>query len=152
MIYKIIYNTESKEYYFYTSDSVTSGWIVFDDSVSEQFYENLQKYQDWEEKAIKDGVTIQKELSNSQLIGDVRWKTEEGSHSGKNIKMNFIFHSQSKDRHQLVITTTTIESTVSGASFRLKPLYLEREQVDALIAGISPEEIEKTVNIYADFN
>lgn len=149
--YRIIYNTESDEYYFYTSDSVTSGWIVFDEIMAEKFYNNLLKYQEWEVQALDLNVAIQKELPDSRLMGDVRWTIEGESHSGEGMVMNFVFLSQSEEVHQLVITTTTVDSAVAGSSFCLEPLYLTSEQVASMVIGFSPEAIKKILAVYSNF-
>lgn len=148
--YTIIYDTESDEYYFYTSGLFSSGWIIFDVADFEVFRKNLFKYKEWEQIALTNQAEIEKELIDSQITGDVIWQSAQRWHTGKNIAMDFIFFSQSKDRHQLVITSNAIKSSLNESiSFELKPIYLTSAQVDAMITGLSNASISQRVDEYA---
>jgi len=148
--FKIILNTESGEYYFYTTDYSTSGWIIFSEDDFNKFRTNLLKYKKWENIAIDNEAVIEKALPDSEITGDVRWKSEERVYSGKNITVSFTFLSQSKDWHQLVITSSTTEATETGHFFRLEPIYLGIAQIDAMIDSISFGSIQGKVNEYRD--
>lgn len=148
--YKMIFNTESEEYYFYTSDSLTSVWIIFNEDNAGKFRANLSKYKEWEKIAIGNKTKIEKSLPDSQIIGDVRWKNENGVHAGKNIAMGFTFLSQSETWHQLVLTSTTVDSTTNDYIFFLAPIYLASEQVTSMMESFSAESIQAKLDVYSE--
>ncbi|MBA7541195.1 hypothetical protein ES705_33502 [subsurface metagenome] len=119
----------------------------------------LAKYLEWEQIVITNAVEIDKTIPHSVFLVDVNWRFGNDWYDGKNLSLSFDFVSQSKTRHQLVISSGEIPCLASFHSprfptegetkfYKLNPLYFDKDQVLSLQKGITPEAIQKAMDEY----
>jgi hypothetical protein len=149
--YQIQYDTEKNQYYFYTSDFLTKGWIVLSDGNIESLRNSLSKYFSWESTAVTNKVKLEKELPGSVISTNVIWKYGDDWFNAYNITLKLIFFSQSEQRHQLVIYSNKVTSTSNQfIEYKLEGTYLEKSEVLSLYQDLKIENIKITFEKYAE--
>ncbi|QXP62078.1 hypothetical protein [Polaribacter sp. HaHaR_3_91] len=142
--FSIKYDTEDKIYYFFSSDFMKKGWIILKEEQLNQFRLTLEKFNDWEAIAIKNKVELEKEFPNSELNCKVSWYYVNDWYHSTGTKMNFKFFSQSKTRHQFIISSNLVTSNSNQfIEYKLETFYLDKNQVNLFINGISLSSIEQ---------
>lgn len=138
----IKYDMENEVFYFMTTGLNSIGWIFLLPDQLDGMRETLVKYCEWEATAVRNGVETQKEIPNSRIDTGVVWKWGDDFYSGKGLVVSFTFFSQTPERHQLVIETNKVPSLKNQfIDYKLDTLYLEKNQVLALIKGITGDAI-----------
>lgn len=149
--FAIKYDTEKDQYYFYTYDFMTKGWVFLTNKDLEKLRNILTKYKKWEKTAIENEVEIEKEFPNSQISGKVVWKSADEWFSASNITIHFSFFSQNKYRHQLVIFSNKVNAFSNEFMvFKIEPIYMDKNQVEDFLHGISSDSINIKLKEYSE--
>ena len=133
----------------YESDFAKSFLLKYDGvyySLSDENIKSLrsacEKYFEWEEIAVKNGAEITKEIPIRINIAAI-WESYTGESCLGGGELYFTFFSQSKTRHQFVISSTKIQDVLGGYSTTtLDDLYFDKEQVKTLYNDISEEKMK----------
>ena len=143
----IKYDDEKQIFYFYTQDYINKGWIIISEENLIILRNVLNKYLEWEKKAIENKITIEKELPDSNITTKVIWEFGDEWYSSNNLKIKFTFFSQTENIHQLVISSNkTTSSSNEFINFKIDTLYLNKDQIIEFLNGITDEEIKKRID------
>lgn len=141
--FEIRLDTETQKYYLFKNEIMSSAWIHLKKIDLEKLRKTLEKYNEWEKTAIENQVKIKKEIPNSKLRCKIIWQFGDEWYSGTAIDLYFTFFSQSITHHQLVISSSKIESTSNEyIEYKLDPLYLNKNHIEIFLNNIS----EKALN------
>ena len=177
--YAIIYETDNNQYYLVITDSRYEGWIHLNYGNIETLRYILYKYFEWESIIIKDQAVVIKSITetfpafqfstkvswfnwwfeppdhsleyplNRSLGNDGNYNFDDVEYSANHFNLDFVFFSQSKDWHQLEITSNEVKSDADDyVSYSLVSLHLNKENVSDLLDGISDESIENAIDKY----
>lgn len=144
--FAIKYNTERDQYFFFSSDFMSKGWVYLDTEDIQKLRDILNKYLEWEVIAIENDVLLKKEIPNSRIEGKLSFRYGDEWYSSSGLRMNFTFFSQSVERHQLVIGSNKVDSTTNQfIDYQITKLYLGHDDVVDFLAGISPDTLEMKI-------
>ncbi len=142
--FAIKYDDDKKIYYLYVNNALNKGWIHVSAENLIVLRNSLNKYLEWEKKAIANKVKIEKKIPNSDIETSVTWNYGDDWFSADNLKIEFTFFSQTEKLHQFVISTNVVNAESNEyIDFKVDSLYLNKDQVEALLKGISDVSIEK---------
>lgn len=141
----IKYNLDEEKYYLQVNDVFNKAWIELTENDIESIRGNLVKYHEWKKIAIENSTRINKVLPNGEYKCNVTWKFgSDWYYSGKWTKLNVTFkvYSQSETRHQLVIYSDDVSSTINTyIEYEMPKLYFDELAVDGFIEVISTQNI-----------
>jgi len=146
--YWIRYETETNKFYLKTYDFINTIWVELDHSDIEKMRETFTKYLEWESKAVSEQVKIEKEIPESNIRTISMWKSSK-YHQSNSAELAFLFFSQTKNWHQLVIfSNKMISKDNEYIDCEIEGLYIDKEDVELLLNGISEENIKIKMDEY----
>ncbi len=137
----IFYDSERKSYSLAVNDIFGLSTIELKKENRETFIAALDKYFEWEEKAIQIKAKIEKEINRVPV--EIRWEfgdTWYASRLRDKPKMYINFFSQSETRHQLVLQFSKVESYLNEyIDKKVESLYFNKDLVLKLKEAFSPK-------------
>ena len=104
----------------------------------------IKKYFEWNTKAIKKQVMIEKDIAG--VITRIGWEIGDTTHFSDTDPLKFTFYSRSKNDHELKIVIEKATSVKNQYITRTSDcIYLTFEQVKELQEALSEEVIAKQV-------
>jgi hypothetical protein len=101
---RIYYDKETNSFDFYVEESMYVNGFTLNRAQADVLVSLIDKYKEWNLKASKQGVTLEKEIGKLDTSATF-WKIGNGDWSyGLKPTLSFGFLSQSSKTHQLVIT------------------------------------------------
>lgn len=126
----------------FQSDGIYYYTIFFTDSERKELIDSLDKYNKWEEIAVKKKETVEKEIGtvNSTVLWGIQNQTYGGTEYGD---ITVKFFSQNIYRHQLIIYYPRFNRDY--IAFNSPPMYLEKESVKVLLSLLQDKSINKSI-------
>jgi len=157
---KIEYDTDSKQFTFTISESPNITVFLINGDSADFLLQVIEKYLQWNQKAIEKEVTLTKELS--KLDAEITfWRTATGAvYTGGKEELTLTFASRSSIDHRLAIKFPQFTSEFTKyVSHWPKTLYLDFNDATKLKETLSEEGLQKLivkankqVAIEAEFN
>jgi hypothetical protein len=145
--FSIIYEEQNDIYLFFYRDYSYRYWLGMNKDNLNSFRNTLNKYLDWEQKAIDNKVELEKEIPDSLIPSAIFWKDNydyEG-HIGSTF-FSFTFFSQNITDHQLVISFSKAQDNNDKYStVKIDDLYLYNTDVKYLLSALSEANIEYAI-------
>jgi len=99
---RLDYDPEKKTFDFYVKESLFLSGFTMTRENADQLIKAIEKYEEWNKKAIEKEVTLEKDISEISLK-DIFWQSgDDWRFSGKT-QTTASFFSQSKTRHQFIL-------------------------------------------------
>lgn len=157
---RIDYDPERDTFDFYIKETLYVVGLTLSRAQANDLIQAIDKYEEWNIKASKKGVTLQKEISQLQS-SEFFWRAGKGDWNfgdGSNISTEFF--SQNTKKHQLVIFFPKFVSKHNQfLSHRPEELYFNYKEALKLRDALKSEEIskfmvkaKKQAEINAEFN
>lgn len=145
-ILQVKYDTKANSYYLVTADSMTVSYVEFKPAQIKALSAALSKFTGWRLKAIKKGVTLEKEIAKISF-SQALWKTGDSwSLAPGGAELRAVFFSQNKKDHQLVLVMpTVVDARNKYIKHTVDPLYLNLEGVQQLTERLKPEAVNSTI-------
>ncbi len=138
------YDDEYNEFMFYFSDGLIKNVIIIDENETKKILTAIDKYEDWNKKAIKKAVTLEKNIAkielgvNSWRIGNTEWVKSDA------ITLSITFLSQNKNRHQLLFSFSKAQAMANDyLTNRPCSLYFDTKDIEKLKESLSSEAVKK---------
>lgn len=143
--YAIKYDDQKDIFYFKIPDWLDTAWIHLSWKDMQQLRKNFEKYFEWESVAIKNEEEIKKDLPDSTITTNITWNSGDNWYYDKNFVLNFVFFSQSKTCHQLVLHTSKATGSNRFATYKIDGFYFDKSQVQKLYDGIEENKLKEQV-------
>ncbi|NIZ19589.1 hypothetical protein [Entomospira culicis] len=133
-----------------TTDSIGSIYRLTlvdakDKRTDETFRNALTKYLEWEAIARREAVEVEREITS--LVALPEWKSVGTWYTGvRRSTIKLLIFSQNVTRHQLVLSASKVASKANQyIDFDMDKLYIDKDQVEALLKLLEPEHIAQKV-------
>ena len=143
--YAIKYDDQKDIFYFQIPDWLDTAWIHLSWKDMQQLRKNFEKYFEWESVAIKNEAEIKKDLPDTTITTNITWNSGDNWYYDKNFVLNFVFFSQSKTYHQLVLHTSKATGSNRFATYKIDGFYFDKSQVQKLYDGIEENKLKEQV-------
>lgn len=152
------YDTEIRQFLWYIDYTMLPIVVLLSDDVRDSTLEYISKYKEWNKKASQKGVKVDKEIGTLPPT-TVWFKYGDVWHPDISAKIQIKFFSQSTQRHQLIVSLGTLESSYNEfISHQPDTLYLWWKDVIAFEKAIGDsayreylEEVKRKQSIEEDF-
>lgn len=147
----INYDTELNVFAFTVVDYFETKVLVFSKENIASLRKNIEKYFEWNDLAIEKQTTLSKQLPDSHM--EVTYLELSGNdvYSSFNFGLDFVFFSQNKLNHQLVIMGDTVPSMQNEyIDCEISDLYFDNEQITQLYNAFSEENIAAKMKEYEE--
>jgi len=157
---RIDYDPEEKQFDFYIKGTLYLTGFSLTREQADSLIAAIEKYKEWNLKASKKGVTLEKEI-NKVMSSRTFWKIGNGDWKlgwGANLAIYFL--SQSEQKHQLVIVFPKFKAKYNDYStHRPETLYFNYDEAMRLKEALTEkaisifiEKAKKQAEIEAEFN
>ena len=149
-----IFNDQKLDFYcdsqkntveIYSNDFIYRNGITFTNESRLELIKNISKYFEWEALAIKENVTLEKEVG--QIRTPTAWKSNNSDkwyHGEANIIIKFF--SQNTKRHQLLINFSEAHATENYyITNKIDEIYFDKAEVEELNKLLSIENIKSGI-------
>jgi hypothetical protein len=139
------YDVETKDVLIYIDDIICTPVIVLSAEKRLNFIQGLNKYFEWNDKAVKKGIKIEKEIAHFETSFYFKYG-DEWDKSMDDVPIILTFFSRSAENHELVIEIGKITSS-SNEFITCSPSqqYFEAKQVKALKKCLLETTIDKKI-------
>ena len=142
--YTIKYESSNDTFLFDFTKSYPKAILIFNQNNLIQLRQNLQKYFDWYDLAIKKQAKLKKEFPNSQIKVRLINPFGDSVYTTDNFILHFIFSSKNIETHHLIIESDPIESSESYFfDCEMNDVLFTYNEVQALRDFFTEENIEK---------
>ncbi|MBZ0190101.1 MAG: hypothetical protein K8F34_00245 [Candidatus Kuenenia stuttgartiensis] len=144
---RIDYDPDKNQFAFYIKENLYLTSFKLSREQADSLIAAIDKYKEWNLKASKNGVTLEKEISKVE-VSNTSWKLgDDWDFGGKSILI-ISFFSQSKQRHQLVVSFLKwIDRFNEFSTHTPETLYFDYDEAIKLKNALSekaiPEFLEK---------
>jgi len=142
--YQIKYDDKENVFYFYSSFFGIKTWIYLNRNNFTKMRTIFDKYFEWEDTAIKNKVTVNRDIPDSRITQSVSWTSGTYWYSSNRLSFAFKLFSQSETRHQLIMSFSQVTSNY--IDYQMDNLYFDKNQVRALYNTISDTNITKELD------
>ena len=160
MATRIDYDQEKDAFDFYIKENLYLTGFTLSRKEADSLIALIDKYKEWNLKASKKGVTLEKEIGKFESEGTF-WKIGNGDWSfGYGVNITAIFFSQSEKIHQLVISFPKFKSKYNEyLSHKPETIYFGFKEAMKLREALTEESVQsflkkakKQAEIDAEFN
>lgn len=140
-----------KEDYFYLKVDQTLGslWIVITREQLSILRASLSKYLEWELMAVKQKITLNKEIPDSKIITKVSWTYGDNWYYANGFNLHAKFFSSNTKKHEFVLYSNKVNSTSNQfIDIRLDNVYLVKDGVDELLEATSDKFINEKIEAH----
>ena len=141
---RIDYDSETKKFYLYISESITLSGFSLDQVQADAVIAAIDKYNKWNKKASTKKVTLQKVITTVPT-GMVFWKMGDGDWNfAEGAPLTISFFSQSVSTHQLVIEFPKVtDRTNPYLTHQMETIYFSYKEANRFKEAFLPSSIEK---------
>lgn len=160
MATRIDYDKEKKTFDFYIKENMYLTGFTISRKQADSLIALIDKYKEWNLKASKKGVTLEKEIGKYE-VSSTFWKIGNGDWSfGYGVKPSVTFFSQTEQIHQLVISFPKFNSKYNEYSnHKPETIYFGYKEAMKLREALTDSAIQaflkkakKQAEIDAEFN
>jgi hypothetical protein len=142
--YQIKYDDSKNVFYFYSSFFGIKTWIYLNRNNFTKMRTIFEKYFEWEDTAIKNKVTVNRDIPDSRINQSVSWTSGTYWYSSNRLSFAFKLFSQTETRHQLIMSFSQVTSDY--LDYQIDSLYFDKSQVRTLYNAISDTNITKELD------
>lgn len=84
-------------------------------------------------------------MPDSTITTNITWNSGDNWYYDKNFVLNFVFFSQSKIYHQVVLHTSKTTGLNRFATYKIDGFYFDKSQVQKLYDGIEENKLKEQV-------
>jgi len=131
--YKIVYNEEN-ELFINVKESIDDSWIYITElKIQKKIIENLEKYLEWEEIALKNSTSIKKTLPESEITTMIAWEQLDKWYFSNNFTLSFMFFTKEESNYLLRVSSNKVTTPESVLNHSISDLYLTSYEVKKLL-------------------
>jgi len=136
------YDESNKHMYMYIEGTLTLSAIELDRNNMDEIIQAIEKYNAWNKKASKKGVTLEKEITKIKPVGYFN-QSGETWYFGSGQEFSIQFFSQNKKTHQLVLMFPNVTSRSNQfIKHKINTMYFTYKQANVLKNALADEAIK----------